>query len=104
MDCTDMVIGAARGSKSRILDYFTPSRSTPRRDFIYGGLDTLTAAVGKEEDGVTTLIFRRKLEGMYLYQWRKKRKLNLFINLIKLSSSLLSYLVIYIVHVHLVVL
>ena len=63
MDCTDLIIGAARGRKSRVLDYYTPDRSTPRRDDVYLGTDSITAAIGKEENGVTTIIFRRKLKG-----------------------------------------
>ena len=63
MDCTDIVIGAAQGVRSRVLDYYTPDRSTPRRDHVYGGTDTLTGAIGEERDGTTTIVFRRKLRG-----------------------------------------
>ena len=31
MDCIDMVIGTARGSRSRVFDYYTRDRSTPRK-------------------------------------------------------------------------
>ena len=61
MDCTDMVIGMARGSTSRILDYYTRDRSTPQRDNFWDGEDDLTAAIGWEEDGETTIVFRKKL-------------------------------------------
>ena len=61
MDCTDIVIGTARGNQYRILDYYTRDRSTPRMDEFYGGSQSLTGAVGKEEDGVTTIIFRKSL-------------------------------------------
>ena len=61
MDCVDIVIGAARGSQSRILDYYTRDRSTPRIDDFYGGVDSLTAAVGMEQDGMTNIKFRRQL-------------------------------------------
>ena len=61
MDCVDIVIGAARGSQSRILDYYTRDRSTPRTDDFYGGEDSLTAAVGMERDGMTYIKFRRQL-------------------------------------------
>ena len=64
MDCTDIVIGAARGGKSRVLDYYTRDRSTPMRDEFYNGVQSLTAAVGEEENGYTTILFRRKLQGM----------------------------------------
>ena len=59
MDCVDIVIGAARGSQSRILDYYTRDRSTPRTDDFYGGEDSLTAAVGMEQNGMTYIKVRR---------------------------------------------
>lgn len=61
MDCTDIVIGMAKNQSSRILDYYTRDRSTPRVDSFYGGVNDLTATAGFEENGVTTIIFRRKL-------------------------------------------
>ena len=61
MDCVDIVIGAARGSQSRVLDYYTRDRSTPRTDDFYGGVDSLTAAVGMERDGMTYIKFRKPL-------------------------------------------
>lgn len=65
MDCTDIVIGTARGGFSRIGDYYTRDRSTPRFDSFYGGQDSLTAAVGEERDGMTTILFRRKLKSKF---------------------------------------
>ncbi|XP_020710533.2 uncharacterized protein LOC105690351 isoform X4 [Athalia rosae] len=62
MDCTDIVIGSARGMTHRIGDYYTRDRSTPRPDSFWGGSDGLTAAMGFEKDGITTIAFRRKLE------------------------------------------
>lgn len=62
MDCTDIIIGTARNQSSRILDYYTRDRSTPRQDSFWGGTNDLTATGGFEEDGVTTIVFRRKLE------------------------------------------
>ncbi len=62
MDCTDMVIGAARGDESRIGDYYTRDRSTPRPDEFYGGTQSLTAALGKEENGKTLLLFRKPMQ------------------------------------------
>uniref|UniRef100_A0A1B0CTC1 Putative drebrin n=1 Tax=Lutzomyia longipalpis TaxID=7200 RepID=A0A1B0CTC1_LUTLO len=62
MDCTDIIIGSVRGNASRILDYYTRDRSTPRTDDFWGGKFDLTAATGLERDGVTTIAFRRKLE------------------------------------------
>lgn len=61
MDCTDIVIGTARGELSRIQDYYTRDRSTPRLDTVYGGKSELTATGGFEKDGITTIIFRKKL-------------------------------------------
>lgn len=62
MDCTDVVIGTARGNRYRILDYYTRDRSTPMLDSAYGGSQDLTGAIGKEENGVTTIKFRRRLQ------------------------------------------
>jgi len=64
MDCADIVIGAAIGRLSRVKDYYTPDRSTPRQDQFYGGTQSLTAAIASQSDtGVTTVIFRRPLIG-----------------------------------------
>ena len=62
MDCTDIVIGMARGQQSRVYDYYTRDRATPRMDSFYGGEDSLTAAVAKEEDGVTSIKWRKRLQ------------------------------------------
>jgi len=62
MDCMDVVVGSASGRWSRIGDYYTRDRSTPLFDSEYGGVDSLTAAIGEESGGYTTLLFRRKLE------------------------------------------
>jgi len=61
MDCTDIVIGAARGLASRVGDYYSRDRSTPRTDEFYGGKSNLALGTGFEENGVTTIIFRKKL-------------------------------------------
>jgi len=67
MDCADIVIGAAIGRLSRVKDYYTPDRSTPRQDQFYGGTDSLTAAIaGQSDTGITTVIFRRPLIGEFL--------------------------------------
>ncbi|MBO8666438.1 hypothetical protein INO76_15530, partial [Staphylococcus aureus] len=55
-------IGSARGSASRVWDYYTRDRSTPRVDGFWGGKNDLIAAVGFEKDGVTTIAFRKKLK------------------------------------------
>merc|ERR1719245_2441585 len=63
MDCQDIIIGKVKGDLSNIGDYYTRDRSTPRRDEFYGGKDDLTAAIGWERDGVTTLMFRKPVTG-----------------------------------------
>ncbi len=64
MDCQDIVIASVReGSLSNVGDYYTRDRSTPQRDEFYGGDSDLTAAIGWEEDGTTTVMFRRPLKG-----------------------------------------
>ena len=67
MDCTDMVVMSARGRNSRIQDAYTRDRSTPKPDGHVGGTEDLTAAVGEEENGWTTVLFRKKLAG-YFYE------------------------------------
>lgn len=62
MDCSDIVIGAAQGMYSRIRDYYTRDRSTPRLDTHYGGSEDISSATGWEREGVTTIIFRRKIK------------------------------------------
>ena len=62
MDCTDIVIGVARGQRFRVFDYYTRDRATPRRDSFYGGSDSITAAVGMEVEGFTYIKWRRRLE------------------------------------------
>ena len=70
MDCTDMVIGMARGDSARIWDYYTRDRSTPKRDTVWGGSNDLTAAAGWERDGETVIMFR------YLFQFHEKNIMN----------------------------
>jgi len=65
MDCTDIVIGAAVGELSRVGDYYTSDRSTPRHDEFYGGSQSLTAAIASQVNGTTTVIFRRPIDGLY---------------------------------------
>ncbi|ODM97332.1 Cell surface glycoprotein 1 [Orchesella cincta] len=62
MDCTDIVIGTARGMLSRVRDYYTRDRSTPRLDTFWGGTEDITSATGWEMNGITTIIFRRKMK------------------------------------------
>lgn len=38
------------------------NRSTPRVDSFWGGHDDITAASGFEENGVTTIMFRKKIQ------------------------------------------
>ncbi len=66
MDCTDIVIGMARGDQFRVFDYFTRDRGKPWRDSFYNGVESLTAAIGMEQDGFTYIKWRRPLiTGMY---------------------------------------
>ena len=65
MDCTDMVIGMARDNFYRINDYYSRDRSTPNVDEFWGGEQSLTAALGWEKDGETTILFRKKLKGLF---------------------------------------
>ena len=67
MDCVDVIIGTAKGTYSRIGDYYTRDRSTPLFDSYYGGTDGLTAAVGEEDGNYTRILFRRRLDGMRLF-------------------------------------
>lgn len=62
MDCTDIVIGVARGNQYRVFDYYTRDRATPRMDSFYGGEDSLTGAIAKEMDGMTIVKWRKTLE------------------------------------------
>ncbi len=62
MSCADVVIGAARGKFSRVLDHWSGDISTPREDGLYGGTDDLEAGAGWENQyGVTTIVFRKKV-------------------------------------------
>jgi hypothetical protein len=45
-------------------------RSTPRFDTFWGGKNDLTAAMGFEKDGITTILFRKKLKGMQCCMFR----------------------------------
>ena len=68
MDCTDIVIAVARGNQYRVIDFYTRDRSTPRKDEFYGGQDSITAAIAKEENGVTLVKWRKPLmAGIVLY-------------------------------------
>src|SRR5665811_1978497 len=62
MDCTDMVIGTARGDYSRIRDYYTMDRSTPMPDSFWGGKDDIVGATGWETNSKTFLIFRKSIK------------------------------------------
>ncbi|XP_030851987.1 uncharacterized protein LOC578616 isoform X1 [Strongylocentrotus purpuratus] len=64
MDCMDFTIGmVSHGNVTRIHDYYTRDRSTPRLDSFYGGMDSLVAAMGFQwADGRTRIVFRKKLE------------------------------------------
>ena len=40
-------------------------RSTPQPDKFYGGQEDLSAAVGYEENGITTIAFRKPLKSIF---------------------------------------
>ncbi len=63
MDCSDIVMASAVGTLSRVKDYYTVSRASPMLDEVYGGEQSITAAMAYEENNVTTLMFRKKLKG-----------------------------------------
>jgi len=71
MDCVDVVVGAAQGSRSRILDYYTRDWSTPRTDSCYDGMDSLTRAVGMERDGMAYMKFRRRIDDGKIMEFMK---------------------------------
>ena len=61
MDCTDIVIGVAKGPLGRVVDSYTRDRSTPLSDEMYGGGNDLTAAMAYEENDETVMVFRKPL-------------------------------------------
>jgi len=63
MDCTDMVIGRARGNQGSVADYYSRDRSTPREDSFWGGEDDLTSAHAWEAEGKTFMRFTKKVGG-----------------------------------------
>ncbi|KAJ1363545.1 hypothetical protein KIN20_023436 [Parelaphostrongylus tenuis] len=62
MECTDMVVGAVMNGRARVKDLYSPTKTTPRLDSAFGGSDSLTAAAAFSEDGITTVVFRKKLK------------------------------------------
>lgn len=62
MHCADMVVGMVSNGRARIMDMYSPSKATPMEDTFFGGENSLTSAAAFQEDGVTTLIFRKKLQ------------------------------------------
>ena len=62
------ILGMARGDTSRVWDFYTRDRSTPRRDQYFGGQSDLTTSMAWEEDGETTIFFRKKLKVISLDQ------------------------------------
>ena len=47
----------------RVQDMYTRDRSTPRPDAFYLGNDDITGAAGSQIDGITTIAFRKKVDG-----------------------------------------
>ena len=65
MDCTDIVIGVAKGSFGRLVDSYTRDRSTPLPDEMYGGHNDLTAAMAYEDADGTVMMFRKPLQATH---------------------------------------
>jgi hypothetical protein len=61
MDCTDIVIGVAKGDLGRVVDSYTRDRSTPLPDELYGGASDLQAALAYEDEEGTVMVFRKPL-------------------------------------------
>ena len=61
-------------------------RSTPRRDEVYGGQDDLTAAIGWESDGVTTVMFRKPASGAQVFSIYLQQKEILNVNSVSVSA------------------
>ncbi|KAH7729451.1 DOMON domain-containing protein [Aphelenchoides avenae] len=60
MDCTDIVMASViNGSYLHVEDMYTRDRSTPLRDEVVDGEQSLTAAYGVQRDGRTIVAFRR---------------------------------------------
>jgi len=51
------------GNLYRIYDTWTPDCSIPLPDAYFGGTDDITSAYGIQENGFTTIAFRKKLTG-----------------------------------------
>ncbi|VDM93706.1 unnamed protein product, partial [Onchocerca ochengi] len=63
MDCLDIVIGLINDNDiSNVRDYYSFSQLTPLPDEFFGGQDSLTSAIAYQQDGITTVIFRKPLE------------------------------------------
>ena len=54
------------GDWYRVQDMYTRDRSTPRPDEFYSGSNSITGAAGSQIDGITTIAFRKKLQGRVL--------------------------------------
>lgn len=67
MNVHHKLIVLIEGNLHRIQDMYTRDRSTPRTDKFYGGEDSLTSAVGSQVDGVTTIVFRKPVQGIYKF-------------------------------------
>ena len=65
MDCTDIVIGYARGDLSRVVDSYTRDRSTPQNDEFWGGESDIVDSLGYEDDEGTTIVFRKPVEAIH---------------------------------------
>ncbi|CAG9532242.1 unnamed protein product [Cercopithifilaria johnstoni] len=62
MDCLDMVIGMIIDDVSQVRDYYSFSHIMPQPDEFFGGKDSLTSAAAYQQDGITTVVFRKSLK------------------------------------------
>uniref|UniRef100_A0A0R3S1G0 DOMON domain-containing protein n=1 Tax=Elaeophora elaphi TaxID=1147741 RepID=A0A0R3S1G0_9BILA len=61
MDCLDMVIGMMINGVSQVRDYYSLSQIALQPDEFFGGQDSLTSATVYQQDGITTVVFRKPL-------------------------------------------
>ncbi|KAM3718652.1 MOXD1 [Dirofilaria immitis] len=63
MDCVDMVVGLVNDDNtSYVRDYYSISQIAPQTDEFFGEYDSLTSAIAYQQNGITTIIFRKFLE------------------------------------------
>ncbi|VDP52362.1 unnamed protein product [Soboliphyme baturini] len=61
LDCADILIGSAFDHWGKVEDYFAFPGSLPETDNNFRGHQSMTGAIAYSENGVTTMVVRRKL-------------------------------------------